>query len=322
MINLCEIADKLERVLNGTPNENELNEEWAKNVSPVSNKYYFVVKTQGFHLDRIYDMKSGKNFIPVFVSLDGGSYNPVADIQDMSLEIGIALYFPIQFKDEFFKLNEYLANAFVGQLLSFGDNNGICNISVAQYGEFDPLDLTQFRQWIENNFYKKPIETQDLNASMTLTLYISSAKSMNKENGFISNNSTYFTLTYKTSDNEEISYTPKFVEGAFLGQSDPSVEQILGAKESQGLGKVTAFGSSFNVYVEDNDFFNTLIKDTIIDGKLQDTIMTLEIVFGGFKVPLKYKRKVFISSINIPIEKGSLMSMTLSFSKSNQESEN
>lgn len=166
MIVLSEVAKKLQNILNGIDSETSTIER------PVS--YEFVVATQGFHLDKISDKETGNNFIPVFVSSMGGEYNAIKGLKQANYNIPITLYFPIRFKDNFFILNEFLVECFVGSYLNYGTLSGKCisNISVAQYGEIQDLDLKEFQTWA-TSLYQREIEVKEPFMSMNFTLYLS-----------------------------------------------------------------------------------------------------------------------------------------------------
>ena len=112
MIRIDEVAKKLENVLNGTdPEVVTLIGEGKVQQPPTG--FYFKVATEGFHIDKIYDEAAGKNFIPVFISSMGGQFNPVPELLQANYVIPIAIYFPVRFKYELFKLNEYILPHFL-----------------------------------------------------------------------------------------------------------------------------------------------------------------------------------------------------------------
>ena len=95
MVILSEVAQKLEKILNGVDTE-------VTDSNPIAHRYK--VEAQGFHIDHILDKDTGTNFIPVFVSSMGGQFNPVAGLKQGTYTIPISFYFPVRFKDDFFKL--------------------------------------------------------------------------------------------------------------------------------------------------------------------------------------------------------------------------
>jgi len=170
MIVLTEIATKLQNILNG------IDLETIAIQRPVD--YEFLVATQGFHLDKISNKTTGNNFIPVFISSMGGEYNPIPNLKQANYNIPITIYFPVRFKDNFFRLNDFLIDCFVGTYLNYGTFSGKCisNISVAQYGEIVDLDLKEFQSWI-TNIYQIEKEIREPFMSMNFTLYLSTANS-------------------------------------------------------------------------------------------------------------------------------------------------
>ena len=96
---LTEVAQKISDILNGIDAE-------TIGISR-DNQYEFVVATEGFHLDYIYDKETKKNFIPVFIGSIGGENNPIPDLDESDTTIPVTIYFPVKFKDDFFLINKY-----------------------------------------------------------------------------------------------------------------------------------------------------------------------------------------------------------------------
>ena len=191
MIRLDEAALKIQNILNGVDND-----VISLGLYPPTNEnYFFKVETEGFHLDHNYDMAEGKNFIPVFLSSAGGNFDAVRKIKRTVQTLPITFYFPVRLKDDFFQLNDYLADVFIAQLINFGPHSGVglCNISVPQFGEIQNIDLKQFAQWVETN-YKKPIEVMEPYLSMTITLYVTTQNS-----GFLLGNNVDYSLSFSVT---------------------------------------------------------------------------------------------------------------------------
>ena len=191
MILLNEVAEKLQKILNGTDSE-------TASFSRATD-FQFVVATQGFHLDNII-AESGKNFIPVFIATMGGRFNPVSNLGQSEVNIPVTFYFPVRFKNDFFALNEYLADCFVGTQLDYGSITGKCvsNISVSQYGEIQDLDLKQFIEWTQN-VYRRTIERAEPYMSMTFTLFLNGTSTFTKNNEtyrYLYGNETKVTISF------------------------------------------------------------------------------------------------------------------------------
>ena len=300
MIRLDEVAKKIQSILNGDDPE-----VIALGLT-MPTGFQFVAETEGYHLDSIADMQEGKNFVPVFVSSMGGQFNPVPELLQANYTIPITFYFPVSFKNDMFKMNEYLARVFVGRQLNYGPNSGIAlsNISVAQFGEIVDLDLKQFAEWVRTT-YKKPIDVFEPYLQMSITLYLSTAS-----NDFVYGNDAEATLTI---DDEEVQLDEEplvFVSGSVQSNTDPSVQQILGEGESEGLASGTAYGSSFSVYVKNDDFFKYLVGQWF-SGNAQTLPLTLKLKFLG----QTYTRNCYIQSVNTMFQKGELVTMTFAFNK-------
>ena len=179
MIVLDEIALKLSELLNDPLYGNPAD-------------FSFVVETAGVHLDTI--KKEDKNFIPVFISSFGGTFNPVPNLKELTATVQVTLYFPVRFKEEFYALNDFLAENLVGKYLNWGSNSGKCvsNISLPTFGEIQNLDLNEFKQWV-SSVYRKEISITEPYMSMNFSLYLTSASS-----SFVFGNDV--SLTLRTSD--------------------------------------------------------------------------------------------------------------------------
>lgn len=191
MITLVDICSQLDKILNGTdPSVTE--------PSPANEQYFFRVFTEGLYLTDIYDKKDGRNFIPVVVGALGGEYNPVPELEETDLSVKVVLYYPVRFKDDFYKLNDFLIKVFVGKQRKFGTiNYALCNISVAQYGELQDIDFHQFDKWINNTFKQANPYVAEVMMAMEFTLYLSTAKGIGRtsSNGFIYGNDWKTKLT-------------------------------------------------------------------------------------------------------------------------------
>lgn len=311
MILLNEVAEKLEKILNGEDAEVIL-----LGLTPPPG-FFFKVATEGFHIDSIYDMPEGRNFLPVFISSMGGNFNPVPELMQANYVIPVAIYCPVRFKNDLFKINEFIAQVFVGRQLNYGANSGraLSNISVMQMGEIVEMDLKQFKQW-EETTYKMPIEVMEPYVQVTFSLYLSTAAS-----DFVYGNDAETTLTIGGISAEELEEwfggdetktTDKisFVTQSLQSNSDPAVQQLMGEDESEGLPVGTAYASSPSIYVKDTPFYRYLINKWF-NGKAQTTTLTLNLKFLG----QTYTKTCFIQSVNLLLQKGELVTITLTFSK-------
>ena len=292
MINLEDISNKISNILNGTDTE----------FTSQAGKYAFRVFTEGFHIDKVYDFDSGKNFIPVFVGSLGGSYNPVPLLKEQSYSVSITLYFPIRFKNDMYSVNETLYNAFCGQILTYGTQKARSNISVAQYGEIQDVDFEQFRQWIETE-YKMPITKMEPWLSMTFTLYLTTADNLEEQDGLLYGESLQITkMSYKgeTLDNLTlISHTSNLA-------GEPYSEQILG----QSLHKTLISGSSqvFEIpfFIRNNSTYKTLMTDY-----LEGTIDNNEVVISYDFLGITIEKVCVIQNASIHAQLGELLGISL-----------
>ena len=309
MILLNEVAIKLENILNGTDSET------TTLTNPTN--FLFQVETEGYHLDHIMNEEKGRNFIPVFISSMGGSYNPVANLKQSNVVIPIVFYFPVRFKESFFALNDFLVDVFVGKSLNYGTHSGraISNISVAQFGELDSLDvLKEFQTWVSNK-YQRHVEILEAYLSMTVNLYLSNADS-----DYVYGNDVSISLSL--NDTNYIDKDITFSQASVQSQSQSMSEQIIGSNESQGLPFGVAYGSSFAVYYKNTAFYRYLVGQWF-SGNAQTLRFTLTLKIGEdvytnnvlTQQAPTFTRTCYVESVNLVVQKGELLTITFSFAK-------
>jgi hypothetical protein len=232
----------------------------------------------------------------------GGSYNPVQGLGESTWAIPITFYFPVRFKEQFFRLDEYLHEYFVGRKLADGT---IANLSVASYGEIQNLDFKEFKNWADN-LYKTPIEVMEQYLSMTLTLYLSSI-----DNKYFYGNEVTASLAWS---NKTMELT--FVDGSIQTNSNSVDDQVLGTKEAVGLPYGVAFGASFTFYLSDTtackDFMDKWKSNWFEDNAINLTIAIPSL--GTSNTPFTITKSCYLRSFMLPITKGQPMKATISLS--------
>ena len=302
MIVLNEVAQKLEKILNGVDNEVSLN-------NPTS--FRFKVEAQGFHIDHILDKDVGTNFIPVFVSSMGGQFNPVQGLKQGQYVIPVTFYFPVRFKEDIFKVGDFLIDVFVGSNLNYGTVSGkaISNLSVPTYGEIQDLDLDQFQKWVEEHYQSVVGRKNEPFMSMSINLYLTTAA-----DGFMFGNSVDVSLTYDGTT-ETITFANSSVQSAAQSSSEQELDATL--PEADGLPFGTAYSTGFTAYVKNTPLWKKIMKDWC-DGKSQTMTLEVSVVFNDMVIndtPLTFERTCYIESVNMPIQKGQLLTATFSFGK-------
>jgi len=181
MILLTNVATKLQELLNSFD----------------SSDYSFVVKSAGYHLDSVSNKKESRNQIPVFISQVGGEYNPVPNLHQVNFTYEINIYYPVRFKEDFYNLNANLQNWFVGKKVAFGDENALCNISVAEYGEIIDFEaIRSFENWVAEEFngsvrlFKEDKQVNEFYMSMRFRLFCTTLGE-----GFLFGNDVKYELT-------------------------------------------------------------------------------------------------------------------------------
>lgn len=313
MINLEEIARKLDKILNGIDSEIPTGLP-----SPVTDNYFFMVFSEGLYLSTVADTRAGvrKNFIPVVVGAYGGENNPVEGLAEQDRNALIQVLFPVRFKEQMYELENYLAQCFVGRLLTIGSQKCICNVSPAQYGELQDFSFNEFNQWVETN-YKMPLDKTETYMSMTLNLYLSTAKDVGSNGGFVYGNSFKTKIKLYTDDTFQTVYeedSPVFIQATPTTNSAPASQHILGEDYARGMPESTSYAKQITLYVKQTSFYAALIQ-AYIQRKYQTFIVGLRDDFGftvqGFDTSESTQKLYYISDLIVNVNKGELMTVVL-----------
>lgn len=313
MINLEEIARKLDKILNGIDSEIP-----SGLTSPVTEEYFFMVFSEGLYLSTLADTRAGvrKNFIPVVVGAYGGENNPVEGLGEQDRNALIQVLFPVRFKEQMYELENYIAQCFVGRLLTFGNQKCVCNVSPAQYGELQDFSFNVFNDWVEHN-YKMPLDKTETYMSMTMNLYLSTAKDVGSDGGFIYGNSYTTSLKIYTDSSFATSYTednPVFIQVNPTAGISPASQQILGDSYSRGMPQSAAYTRQITLYMKQTAFY-ALLVEAYINRNYQNLILSITDNFGftvtGFETSETTRKLYYISDLIINNSKGKLMTVTL-----------
>ena len=297
MITIEKISKKLNDLFNGT------DAEVSREITPFSDKYFFSVATEGFELKHIFDMKSGKNFIPVFVSSQGGEFNPIPNLGEYSLNTRIVVYFPVRFKQDFYEtFIPFLQDTFVGKVLSFEGEKTLCNVSVPQMGEIDTYSVKEFSQFIVNT-YKMPITVSEQWMSMEFSLFLSTSTHFYD---FILGNNTEIELTYKGIKNKII-----FDNSSFEMNTSQSSEQLLGTKISKSTITSTGDAMSLSFYIKGSNIVDSVLLADLFNGSTQNENIDVKISFGT----RTFTYQAVINSIGLSIELGDFLKFQMSLSR-------
>jgi hypothetical protein len=259
---------------------------------------------------------SRKNFIPVVVGAYGGENNPVEGLGEQDRNALIQVLFPVRFKEQMYELENYIADCFVGRLLTFGDQKCVCNVSPAQYGELQDFSFNEFNKWVENS-YKMPLDKTETYMSMTVNLYLSTAKGVGSAGGFVYGNSYTIKLKLYTDDTFATYYeeeSPVFIQSTPTANVAPASQHILGEDYARGMPQSTAYSKQITLYVKQTNFYAALI-DAYIKRKFQTYILGVRDDYGfvvdGFDTSESTQKLYYISDIIVNVNKGQLMTIIL-----------
>ena len=305
MIDIQDLQLKLSNMLNGKDQPN------AINISDYVSGFEFKVLTYASYLDSISNFNTLKNFLPVYISDPQGTVEPIPYLQETNSQYTITIFFPLKYKEELNKLNEYFVDSFAGRMLNFSKSgNALCGLNLPTFGEVQDLEFKQFKDWI-GEYYQMNVLQTDKWCSYSFVLYFHQLKGLGEKGGFILGNQFEYTLSFKYG-NQTYSEKVDLASAARNYTADPMSEQILGDLETLSLNKNSIYADSVCVYVKDTDFWNTF-NDLYELGKLQDTIFTLtkKYLYNG----KSYERELILTSCPQNIALGVVMTYTLTYFK-------
>ena len=303
MIYLQEIAEKLNQILNEQIERVDLQ---------------FVVQTEGFHIDHIYDLKTKRNFIPVFISRLGGTINAVPALKHVNVNVPVAIYFPVRFKEDMEVLFEELIDIFTGQILEYGKSKkkALSNLSVPTYGEIQNVDFAQFRKWVGDNYGQLPIEVMEPYLSLTFTLYLQSSGSE-----FVYGNQVKITNVTITQGETTIlnDDSPVMIERIDMESSESAAQQLFTETHAKGYPANSAYTKQLPLIMKNDSQYKDLIDIIEVDKNPQSLIITLteEIPFvdeQGDADPLSVSTDYYITNYSRKVSLGELVGIQLTLS--------
>ena len=306
MIDIQDLQAKLSKMLNRLDNPNNVK------ISDYISDYEFIVLSYAQYLDSIYNTKTNKNMIPVYISEPSGTVEPVPTLGEINMEYNITLYFPITLKDTFFKLMNYFIDVFAGRFIDFSNNSGValCNISIPSFSEIGEQEFVQFQDYLTNH-YKLPTTRTEMWGAYNFTLYLHQLKNLGKEDGFILGNDISYKLSF-TYENEEFTEDVVLTSSARNYVSDPLSQQLMGDLETLAINKNSSYSDSIQVYAKNNAFWNKF-RDLFEEGKLQNITFTLIKTYAYDEK--SFSKDLILTSCPQSIEYGSAMTYTFAFAK-------
>lgn len=305
MIDIQDLQLKLSNMLNGKEQPN------AINISDYVSGFEFKVLTYASYLDNISNFNTLKNFLPVYISDPQGTVEPIPYLQETNSQYTITIFFPLKYKEELNKLNEYFVDSFAGRMLNFSKSgNALCSLNLPTFGEVQDLEFKQFKDWI-GEYYQMNVLQTDKWCSYSFVLYFHQLKGLGEKGGFILGNQFEYTLSFKYGNQTYIEKVD-LASAARNYTADPMSEQILDDLETLSLNKNSIYADSVCVYVKNSDFWNTF-NDLYELGKLQNIIFTLTktYLYNG----KSYERALILTSCPQNIALGVVMTYTLTYFK-------
>ncbi len=305
MIDIQDLQSKLNSMLNGKDNPNNIK------VGSYISDFEFIVLSYAQYLDNIYNTKTGKNMIPVYISEPSGTVEPIPDLGEINMEYNITLYFPIRLKETFFKMMSYFIDVFAGRMINFENSgNALCNITVPSFSEIEEKEFVQFQDYLANH-YKLPMQRSEMWGAYTFTLFLHQLKNLGESGGFVLGNQISYSLSF-TYDNVEYNENVVLASSARSYVSDPLSQQILGQSETVAINKNSSYGDSIQVYAKNSTFWNKF-RELFEYGYLQGIIFTLKKTYTYDNV--SFSRNLILTNCPQAVDYGEAITYTFSFAK-------
>lgn len=306
MIEINELSRKLSAILNG------LDDETSSIFNPATS-FDFVVKTYGTHLDSIADKVLKKNIIPVYIANFSGNIQPIPNLREENTTYDIYIYFPIKFKDTFFRMGNFLIECFAGKMLNFGNDSGVAitNLNSPTLVDIQQTEFTSFQKFLDEN-YSLPIQRTELWGAMSFSLFFHQVANLGQENGFIVGNQVKHEIAF-TYDEKEYKEELVVVSGARNLNSDTISEQRIYQLQTSGIAKNTSYIDSVQAYARDNDFWRKFIE-------LYETGLLQNMVFDYTKIynlsrRMTFKKKAYLTQCPSSDSLGETKTFTFTFIK-------
>ena len=305
MIDIQDLQSKLNKMLNGKENPNNIR------ISDYISDYEFIVLSYAQYLDSIYNVKTNKNSIPVYIGEPSGTVEPIPTLKEINMQYNITLYFPISLKEKFFKLMNYFIDAFAGRMIDFEGESGsaLCNCTVPNFGEISSQEFTQFQDYLKNH-YKIASTRTEMRGCYNFILYFHQIGNLGKEGGFILANEISYQLSFEYNDKE---FTDEVVlaSSARNYTADPISQQVLGESQTYSINKNSSYGDSIEIYAKNNSFWKMFIELYEL-GLLQN--VSFKFTKNYISLSKKYTKEVLLVSCPQNLEYGEAMTFTFVFS--------
>ena len=324
-MNLEDISQKIGAILNGTDAETEHLRPQGR---PFAG-FTFMVATEGYHLDDIYNEEADKNLIPVYVGALGGSNEPIPDLGAENRNTVVTVYFPVRFKAQMKELDDYIAKTLVGRVLTWGAVKARSNTSPSQFGELFDMDTRQFNDqnqqfvnWIETQYHVK-MEVSEMWMNMQFTIYLSTAKDLGVYGGFLmGDHDTISKLTIRvpTPEGEDPYYdideeSPVMMDKSSSLASEPAAQQLLGESKVSGIAATTTGVRTISFYMRSDRFCKTIAEWILKKQAQGKTIIVTESIplyaADDDPNPLSAVTEYYILNAMLDIRNGVLMTCTL-----------
>lgn len=301
MININQLANKLEQILNGTYSEVVL-----PNGRP---DLYFKVKTYGTMLDSVIDNNYKKEFIPVILTVSNGEIEAIKDSGLTDEDFNIAFFFPIDRKDQMVEMSLWLSSFIAGGYLDLGDETTskvALNCSKAVFNQIENQQFESFEYTMSN--FKLKVKRTDIYLVMEIELYTSYGKK-----GIEFGNAIEYELEIQeTKTSLPIREKLLRVDSSNGLESAVNSQQIINEYITKGVISATTKSQSIQ-FLYTNSNLTNLILDKLELGQIAELYSVKIYKKYNFEIPKTYEFVVLPTSIIKSETIGSAISFTISF---------
>lgn len=215
--------------------------------------------------------------LPVMVTqTPEGQYSPVPELGMWDGAIEVDFIFPLAEMKTIELYYDELAIKLSGKIKTIGATSGSCLLAIGQrtFGQMANLDVGQFsaiNAQINKLFGKATRITREW-ITMSFQVFANGASAFGGEsandNSIIMGNQVNCVLSFTNGTTTYTETLIRYDEGSSAREAMISSQQGLNEGQSKGVETSTAYGSSINSYVRNNEFWNTLLvayKDNTIN---------------------------------------------------------
>ena len=293
MIDINEVAHFVEQ------KANELSSQKQYNI-------LFRAKSYASFLDsRIDDELLNKEFTPIYIDNASGNYEAIPNLRKSSQSCDISIIFEASKKYQYIKFLSEFSSLFSGETLSVGSITAICNSSLPIFSQVEPMNFTQFNDFMQANF-KSAMKVTSHYIIARITLYLTSVEN----NAYLFSNKVKFKLSFDY-ENEHYEDDITYYQASNGMSNNPISQQLIGDDYASSINNITNYAKSIACYIKDNAFWLKFIE--LYNSRKLNEATNVKLIKSYSINNAEIEIEQIILSVNENINIGDLLSFSISF---------